>query len=111
MSLLHPEVALHTGVQPAYGVLLHGPPGCGKTMLANAIAREVGLPFIPISAPSIVSENFTAREMSHEVKRICLEVYDLNLASTGGPSARTIVPSGPHLPGSSPSYHPKKDGL
>jgi len=34
----------------------------------------------------------TARVMSHEVKTIRLEVYDLNLASTGGPSARTIVP-------------------
>jgi len=44
--------------------------------------------------------------MCYEVKRIRSEVYDVNLASTGGPSARTIVPyspSGPHLPGRSPS--------
>ena len=44
--------------------------------------------------------------MSHEVKRIRSEVYDVNLASTGGPNARTIVPyspSGPRFPGSSPS--------
>lgn len=55
MPLTHPEVYVHTGVQPPRGVLLHGPPGCGKTMLANAMAGELGLPFLSVSAPSIVS--------------------------------------------------------
>ena len=44
--------------------------------------------------------------MSHDVKRIRLEVYDFSLAGTGSPSAGTIVPyspSGPHLPGRGPS--------
>ncbi|RUS34506.1 hypothetical protein BC938DRAFT_480039, partial [Jimgerdemannia flammicorona] len=70
MPLAHPEVYLHTGVQPPRGILLHGPPGCGKTMLAHAIAGELGVPFINISAPSIVSG------MSGESEKKIRDVFD-----------------------------------
>ncbi|KAL2644637.1 hypothetical protein R1flu_012224 [Riccia fluitans] len=53
--LAHPELYEWLGVQPPRGVLLHGPPGCGKTMLANAIAVEARVPFLKISAPEVVS--------------------------------------------------------
>lgn len=43
------------GVEPPRGVLLHGPPGCGKAALANAIANECGVPFLRVSAPEVVS--------------------------------------------------------
>ncbi|KAF9496678.1 AAA-domain-containing protein [Pleurotus eryngii] len=55
MPLRHPELYAHTGVQPPRGVLLHGPPGCGKTLLVNALAVELGIPLINISAPWLVS--------------------------------------------------------
>lgn len=35
------------------GILLHGPPGCGKTLLANAIAGELGVPFFKLSATEV----------------------------------------------------------
>uniref|UniRef100_A0A803QYL8 Uncharacterized protein n=1 Tax=Cannabis sativa TaxID=3483 RepID=A0A803QYL8_CANSA len=43
------------GVRPISGLLLHGPPGCGKTKLAHAIANQTGLPFYNISATEFVS--------------------------------------------------------
>ncbi|KAF8621996.1 hypothetical protein AX15_007350 [Amanita polypyramis BW_CC] len=83
MPLCHPEIYLHTGVPPPRGVLLHGPPGCGKTMLAHAIAGELGLPFISISAPSVVSgmsgeSERTLRDTFEEAKRVapCLLFID-----------------------------------
>ena len=53
--LSHPEIYAHLGVEPPRGILLHGPPGCGKTSLANAIAGELGVAFLRVSAPEIVS--------------------------------------------------------
>ncbi|CAG8609458.1 5963_t:CDS:10 [Ambispora gerdemannii] len=70
MPLAHPEIYLHTGVQPPRGILLHGPPGCGKTLLANAIAGELDVPFISISAPSVVSG------MSGESEKKIREIFE-----------------------------------
>ncbi|KAF2284618.1 hypothetical protein GH714_028210 [Hevea brasiliensis] len=55
LPLYHPHVPQRLGVNPIGGILLHGPPGCGKTKLAHAIANEVGVPFYKISATEVVS--------------------------------------------------------
>ncbi|XP_053461321.1 nuclear valosin-containing protein-like isoform X3 [Nycticebus coucang] len=55
VHMRHPEVYHHLGVVPPRGVLLHGPPGCGKTLLAHAIAGELDLPILKVAAPEIVS--------------------------------------------------------
>ncbi|KAG0304151.1 hypothetical protein BGZ98_005874 [Dissophora globulifera] len=70
MPLAHPEVYAHMGVKPPRGILLHGPPGTGKTMMANAIAGSLGVPFITISAPSVVSG------MSGESEKKIREVFE-----------------------------------
>ncbi|NXV95684.1 NVL protein, partial [Calonectris borealis] len=51
----HPEVYNHLGVVPPRGFLLHGPPGCGKTLLAQAIAGELELPMLKVAATEVVS--------------------------------------------------------
>lgn len=55
LPLLQPNIYTTSKIQPPRGILLHGPPGCGKTMIANAFAAELGVSFIALSAPSIVS--------------------------------------------------------
>lgn len=83
LPMTRPQVYLSSNVQPPRGVLLHGPPGCGKTMIANAFAAELGVPFIAISAPSIVSgmsgeSEKALREHFEEAKRLapCLIFID-----------------------------------
>ncbi len=44
------------GIEPPRGVLLYGPPGCGKTLLAQAIAHEAGVNFISIKGPALISK-------------------------------------------------------
>ncbi|KAI0229314.1 Nuclear valosin-containing protein-like [Lamellibrachia satsuma] len=55
VHMKHPEVYQRLGVTPPRGFLLHGPPGCGKTLLAHAIAGELQLPFIKLAATEVVS--------------------------------------------------------
>ncbi|KAF8400925.1 hypothetical protein HHK36_014228 [Tetracentron sinense] len=55
VPLYHPQLPRWLGVKPMAGILLHGPPGCGKTKLAHAIANETGVPFYKISATEVVS--------------------------------------------------------
>ncbi|OTB11974.1 hypothetical protein K445DRAFT_321448 [Daldinia sp. EC12] len=65
-----PEICLDNDLEATRGVLLHGPPGCGKTMLANAYAASLGIAYIPVSAPSLVAG------MSGESERKIRELYD-----------------------------------
>lgn len=83
LPMLHPEIYLTTGVEPPRGVLLHGPPGCGKTSIANAVAGELKIPFISISAPSVVSgmsgeSEKRIRDLFEEAKSLapCLMFFD-----------------------------------
>ncbi|KAH0451603.1 hypothetical protein IEQ34_018902 [Dendrobium chrysotoxum] len=64
VPLCHPELPKRLGVRPMAGILLHGPPGCGKTKLAYAIANETGVPFYKISATEVVSGVSGASEES-----------------------------------------------
>jgi transitional endoplasmic reticulum ATPase len=57
-----PELFHTLGIDPPKGILLHGPPGCGKTLLAKAVANESEANFIPLNGPEIMSKFYGQSE-------------------------------------------------
>ena len=55
MPLRFPELWTTAGVPTPKGVLLHGPPGCGKTLIANALVEETGAHIVIINGPEIMA--------------------------------------------------------
>ncbi|TFK38925.1 P-loop containing nucleoside triphosphate hydrolase protein [Crucibulum laeve] len=54
--LMHPEAFQRLGVRPPKGVLLYGPPGCSKTVLARACACESGVNFVAVKGPELLNK-------------------------------------------------------
>ncbi|XP_069600014.1 ATPase family gene 2 protein homolog A isoform X2 [Ranitomeya imitator] len=62
--LKHPESFIRMGIQPPKGVLLYGPPGCSKTMIAKAVASESGLNFLTVKGPELMNKYVGESERS-----------------------------------------------
>ena len=62
LPLRHPEIFQRLGIEPPKGVFLHGPPGCGKTLLARAVANESEANFFSINGPEIMSKFYGESE-------------------------------------------------
>src|SRR6187399_424600 len=62
LPLRHPELFQRLGVDPPKGVLLHGPPGTGKTRLARAVANESEAQFFHIAGPEIMGSAYGESE-------------------------------------------------
>ncbi len=62
LPLRKPELFESLGIKPPTGVLLHGPPGCGKTLIARTLAKIAGVRFFSISGPEIINKYYGESE-------------------------------------------------
>ncbi|EPS61242.1 hypothetical protein M569_13554, partial [Genlisea aurea] len=69
----NPQLIEHLGLEPLSGILLHGPPGCGKTTLAHAIANQCRFRFYDISATALVSG--VSGESEENIRKIFTKAY------------------------------------
>merc|ERR1712176_335194 len=95
----HADKYIKFGMSPSKGVLFYGPPGCGKTLLAKAIANECGANFISIKGPELLTQWFgeseaNVRELFDKARAAspCILMFDEidSIAKTrgsGGPGA------------------------
>jgi hypothetical protein len=101
------QVYAWLGVEPPRGVLLHGPPGCGKTALAHAIANECSVPFLRVSAPEVVSGMSGESEAKlRQLFQVCWEGARERCGRRGAVAARSSVPSKLQRPSTPPRAAP-----
>lgn len=62
LPLRHPEVFQRLGIEPHKGIMLYGPPGCGKTLIAKALASESEANFYSINGPEIMNKYYGETE-------------------------------------------------
>jgi transitional endoplasmic reticulum ATPase len=62
LPLRYPELFERLGIEAPKGVLLHGPPGCGKTLIARTIAQETEANFFSVSGPEVVHKFYGESE-------------------------------------------------
>ena len=73
--LKRPEAFVKFGIKPPKGLLMYGPPGCSKTMIAKALANESGLNFLAIKGPELFSKwvgesERAVRELFRKAKQV-----------------------------------------
>ena len=56
LPMIAPDIFKYYHLTPHKGILLYGPPGCGKTLIAKAIANEIGAHFIVVNGPEILNK-------------------------------------------------------
>lgn len=76
--LQHPEAFTRLGIRPPKGILLYGPPGCSKTLMAKALATEAGSNFIAVKGPEVTIYRFLSVSEQCIHSGFCYKSYLVN---------------------------------
>lgn len=96
LPLKHPEIFERLGIAPPKGVLLYGPPGCGKTLIARAVANETDAYFISINGPEIIHKFYgeseaRLREIFESAKKNAPSIIFLDEIDAIAPKRERVV--------------------
>ena len=96
LPLKHPEVFERLGIDAPKGVLLYGPPGCGKTLIARAVANETDAYFITINGPEIINKFYgeseaRLRQIFEEAKKHAPSIIFLDEIDAIAPKREHVV--------------------
>ncbi len=96
LPLKYPEVFERLGIGAPKGVLLHGPPGCGKTLIARAVAKETDAHFLAVSGPEVIHKFYgeseaKLRKIFEEAERHAPSIVFLDEIDAIAPKRETVV--------------------
>jgi len=96
LPLKYPQLFEKLGIEPPKGVLLHGPPGCGKTLLARAVANETDAAFFSVSGPEIIHKFYGEsekhlREIFDQAKQKAPSIIFLDEIDSIAPKRENVV--------------------
>jgi transitional endoplasmic reticulum ATPase len=96
LPLRYPEIFERLGIDPPKGVLLHGPPGCGKTLLARAVANETEATFLAISGPEVIHKFYgeseaKLRQLFEQAKKQAPSIIFLDELDSIAPKREQVV--------------------
>ena len=81
------QVFTRMNIDPPKGILMYGPPGCSKTLIAKALATESGLNFIAVKGPEIFSK--WVGESEKAIRQVNIKIYKLSILNS-----RLLTPAG-----------------